>query len=410
MASVCHDTTNNLDSEDDEVVEEDAPEDEEWKSDDDDEDDGDNNESNATSSDIDSEAEEEYQEEWQPTMKNLLRPGGKTLLWLCQEGQLLVARQRFEARLGKSRSCRVTKEEEEENEEEEKENSNSSDKKNARLYYQQLEKEVFQMAGRGDKNYPLHEILMGGTSDRNAYQLTLHILDFAKNCNHQQQCHHMLSTQPPSHQRTALHWAAWGNAKLPILQSLVQGYPEALVLRDKPSHGNRTPLEILKHYYYNDTDESSGGRNTDDKTRLHYLEQCTQSWIQHRLRLTIHQCVLRYFAPPLSTARVTSKPQDDQRQGISPLTPFDKNHRKMVNIKPKAWFVLSVLGSLVQREMKPLALHILGFTGGAAKMAMAIKKKKNSKQRKRKQPVSSSTTNSSRSNTSRQSKVVKTKP
>jgi hypothetical protein len=285
------------------------------------------------------------------------RTGGRSILWLCQEGQLQLARQRFDWLLQEQR----------------KENSATKGS-----FQAQLHKEVFQVGH--DKNYPLHEILMGGTSDTNAYQLTRSILDYAVGCSESEESDRnqhnqrklpvatrqaatkMFAARPPSHQRTALHWAAWGNAKLEIVQALVRGYPEALLLRDKRNQNQRTPAEILKHYYHNP--HRNDNTSTPDITRRNYLEQCTTSWRQHCLRLAVHMSVHRYFPSSSSSDAVpcTLPPPP-------PLTPFDPHDRKRTQIKPKPWFVLSVLGSLVQREMKPLAVHILGYVGGQARVA-----------------------------------------
>jgi hypothetical protein len=300
------------------------------------------------------------------------RTGGRSILWLCQEGQLQLAIQRFDWLLQEQR----------------KEHSATKGS-----FQAQLHKEVFQVGH--DKNYPLHEILMGGTSDTNAYQLTRSIMDYAFGCSESEESDRnqhnqrtlpaatrqaatkMLAARPPSHQRTALHWAAWGNAKLEIVQALVRGYPEALLLRDKRNQNQRTPAEILKHYYYN-PHRNNDNTSHPDTTKRDYLEGCTTSWRQHRLRLAVHLSVHRYFPSPSSLDAVpcTLPPPP-------PLTPFDPHDRKQTHIKPKPWFVLSVLGSLVQREMKPLAVHILGYVGGQARVAQKASKVPRKRQKKR---------------------------
>ena len=249
---------------------------------------------------------------------------GRTLLWLCQEGQIQYARRRFDSLLEAKKT-------------------------------DQLKREVFQAAR--DKNYPLHELLMGGTSDRNAYQLALQILDFCKG--HPNEFRTMLITQPPSHKRTPLAWATWGNAKMEVLQPLALGNPEALVLKDT---AGRTPAEILRYYFCSNRNNNNNNSNNqppaiNSNPQLTLLERLTKSWTQHRLRLAVHQCAVRYF--------VTDS-----------LTPFDKAHRKDTKMSPKAWFVLSILGTLIQREMKPLLHRILQYTGGSAKIHSGKSKKK----------------------------------
>jgi hypothetical protein len=241
------------------------------------------------------------------------------ILFLCQEGQLQIARHRFH--LLQSRQ----------------END-------------LLQKEIFQV-GR-DKNYPLHEILMGGTSDTNARLLAQEILDTAKEW--KLSCWQMLMAQPPSHRRTTLHWAAWGNANFSTFKALVQGNPEALIVRDRRTQGSRTPLEIYRRYY-----TANEGEATIEK--LTFLETSAQSWIQHRLRLSIHASAFHYF-----------------RSGT--FQPFLEKDRKLVKMKPRPWFVLSILGYLLQRELQPLVVHILTFVGSNAK----VHNDSNKKKRKRK--------------------------
>jgi len=259
----------------------------------------------------------------------------RTILWLCQEGQIHLARKRFDSLLSTGDNATASK-------------------------HKKLRKEVFQV-GR-DKNFPIHEILMGGTSDRNAYAMTLAILDFAKKFPLERQ--RMLSTAPPSHGRTALHWAAWGNAKLEILDGLVRGNPESLLVKDKKSQGERRPLEILKRYF------SNRNSSTTMDPRVAFLERMTASWVSHRVRLSVHLCANRYFGPGDRTD--------------SPLIPFKKSHRQYAGIKPKPWFLLSVIGYLLQREMKPLALRIISFLGGNAKVEPKKRRQTvSSKKRKR---------------------------
>ena len=208
--------------------------------------------------------------------------------------------------------------------------------KNDHCYLDQLKKEIFQVGS--DKNYPIHELLMGGTTDMNAVSFAEVILNEGRAWKGPFLT--MLNSQPPSHQRTALHWAAWGDASLEILHNLVNANPEALVLRDKAKQGNRTPLEIYQHYYgkYDKEEDSS------TQQKVQFLKKSEKSWIQHRLRLTIYRAAVFYF-----------RQQD--------LTPFDEKTRKEFHIKPRPWFALSVIGDLLQREAQPLALCILDFVG-----------------------------------------------
>jgi hypothetical protein len=158
-----------------------------------------------------------------------------------------------------------------------------------------LKKEIFQV-GR-DNNYSLHEFLMGGTSDTNASALMEEILDMGKLWKGSFLT--MMNAQPPSHHRTSLHWAAWGNATLPILRALVMANPEALVLRDGTSQGRRTPLEVFRRYFGSDPDRLFV------REKLEFLDSATKNWTRYRLRLAIYKSAVLYF----------------RKQG---LTPFDQ--------------------------------------------------------------------------------------
>mmetsp|Transcript_5609 Transcript_5609/g.8517 ORF Transcript_5609/g.8517 Transcript_5609/m.8517 type:complete len:85 (+) Transcript_5609:152-406(+) len=72
------------------------------------------------------------------------------------------------------------------------------------------------------------------------------------------------------------------------------------------------------------------------------------------------------------------------------MNPFDNEDRlkfsssssssQQQRMRPRSWFILSVLGYFMQREMKPLVLHILSFVGGDAKVC-----------RRRRRPLSTTT-------------------
>ena len=59
--------------------------------------------------------------------------------------------------------------------------------------------------------------------------------------------------QPGSlHERTVLHWCAWCKTSPSILRLAAEACPEALCVRDNPTHGSRTPVEIAQHYWPQD--------------------------------------------------------------------------------------------------------------------------------------------------------------
>lgn len=245
----------------------------------------------------------------------------RNILFLCEEGQLRIARRRFDSLVG------------------------DDDK---------IRREVFQTGPDG--NAALHEILMGGTRDRNARTLVEQILDRSRRWPLPR--HAMLTARPPSHGRTALHWAAWENSNLSILRSLVRGNPEALLLRDKKSKGGRTPSEIYEHYFI---DESRADEVSDaNREKFAFLRNAARRWTGQRLRNGIYAAAIYHF----------------RKRG---LTPFDPKDRKTAGVKPRPWFVLSVLGYLLQRETQPLLFHILVFVGKDAKVRYTATKKRKRK-------------------------------
>ncbi|CAB9506782.1 expressed unknown protein [Seminavis robusta] len=330
-----------------EADEEDEEEEEEWEEQDEDEDDEDFDD-DSEESDGDNEA--------------VLQ---RSLLWLCQEGQIQLAHRRFDHLMAD---------------------------KEQQL---QLQREVFQVSR--DKTTALTEILMGGTSDRNAFVLTTKLLAFSSR-QYPQKLRHILSLQPhAANSRTALHWACWGNARMEILKPLVESFPEALLLRDAPRSGKRTPAEMFQHYHGSSTetaqddwqvDDVNGTaaatiRHTNSQDRLQFLQHQTKRWIQHRLRNAIYLSMLHYFH------------DNNNNTNKDSLTPFDETDRKQRanKMRPKQWFILSVLGSLVQREMKPLAWHILGFVGGTARASAITKRKRKAVSSKQPQQQQSTATN-----------------
>lgn len=306
-----------------------------------DEEDDSQSSSEASENDIHDKDEDKEKEKWS-------KRRGQTILWLCQEGQIRLARKRFDF---------LRKQEREGHGKEDR--SKIAEAPPDR--FRGLQREVFQF-DRGDKNYALHELLMGGTSDSNAYRLVLAILDYARGFPEQEA--KLLSVQPPSHGRTALHWAAWGNAPLEILQPLVKAYPQALLVLDRPRDRRefRTPPEIAKRYF------------GVESPRFRYLQKVSDLWKIHRVQHAVHLCVLRTFGDKQdgTTARL---PQDDMPQ------PFSAKDRKRLGIKPRAWFPLSVVAYLFQREMKPLAFQILSFLGTNASVNSQTRTKRRKTQR-----------------------------
>lgn len=96
------------------------------------------------------------------------------------------------------------------------------------------------------------------------------------------------------------------------------------------------------------------------------LRSSLETYLPFRLRLCVHLCIHRHFVT-------------DRR------TPFDKADRKETGLTPRAWFVASIIGYALQREMKSLAKHIISFVGKKARidgMRSEPKRKANSKAKK----------------------------
>jgi hypothetical protein len=271
--------------------------------------------------------------EWDDSDGEDERLGGRTLLWLCQEGQMDRA---LEKVVGWDREhpVRVAA----------WSTDNTSSSHDAggggnRIPHQEL----FQK--NTDGNYALHEVLMGGTADPSALALVRRLVARYRS-DYPVESRIVFQTRPQSHGRTVLHWCAWGNntSDVVLWKQIMLTYPESLCLRDDKAHGTRTPLEIAKHYWPNSV-----------ATPL--LERWTQNYLPYRLQRTVHLGAHRHFV-------------------TSALTPFDKNDRKRAGLAPRPWFVASVIGYSLQREMLGLALRILSFVGKGAKVSAGKKKKK----------------------------------
>ena len=271
----------------------------------------------------------------------------RSLLWLCEEGQVRRALEHYHHRI--------------------KDNN---------------DQELFQT--NADGNSVLHELLMGGTQDSSAKELSqllvhrYHSLvyyprsDDEDNDDNQQKLLtrqktlQLFSSAPRSHRRTLLHWAAWGKASAELVRTIVQIHPESICRRDKPDKGGRTPLELAQRYWPN-----------DPMTQV--LQNLQHKYLPIRIQTTVHLCVVRWFASPSSSSSAAAAASFQQQP---PLTPFDKQHRKEIaKLSPRAWFVASVLGYCLQRELKGLMLHILGFVGHKAQLEKKAtkKRKKNAK-------------------------------
>ena len=264
----------------------------------------------------------------------------RTLLFLCEEGQLDKALERvrdWDERYPPGTATRIS-------------NASGMSKEEG-ADRSSIRRQLLQKSHGG--NYCLHEILAGGTSGRSAPDLVQRLVRRCRE-DHPVESQRIFRAQPTaSYCRTLLHWCAWGKTSPSILRPIMMAYPEAMCLRDDKSHGRRTPLDIAERYWKDDA-----------ITAL--LRSSLETYLPFRLRLCVHLCIHRHFVT-------------DRR------TPFDKADRKETGLTPRAWFVASIIGYALQREMKSLAKHIISFVGKKARidgMRSAPKRKANSKAKK----------------------------
>jgi hypothetical protein len=172
-----------------------------------------------------------------------------------------------------------------------------------------------------------------------------------------------------SNGRTVLHWCAWSKTSPTILRLVLEACPEALCKRDDKSHFSRTPLEIAQRYWPD-----------DEITRI--LESALASFLPHRLQTWVRLCAERLFVSPHWSANGgDSKPaaaitRDAPLEERRALRPFDKKDRRLAGLAPRPWFVASVLGYALQREMKDLALQIVSFVGCGSRLESTKRRKK----------------------------------
>ena len=278
----------------------------------------------------------------------------RTLFFLCEEGQLDIALQRVKTW-----------------DREFPANASTTIPSNELAAIQQ---ELFRK-DPNTGNYCLHEILAGGTSGRSAPELVKRLVQryttmkFTKHKNYRT----VFLAQPRgSHRRTILHWCAWCKTTPNILRMVLNACPEAMCLRDDKAHFRRTPLEIAQRYW-----------KDDEITRI--LKAALQSYLPHRIQFCVHLCAQRLFVRPICSVDSNDKTKTtDQHPRVALLKPFDKKDRRTAGLSPRSWFVASVLGYALQREMKGVAQHIISFVGCGAKLEPKHKKKRKRKSKSNK--------------------------
>jgi len=158
--------------------------------------------------------------------------------------------------------------------------------------------------------------------------------------------------------------------------------PDCLLLHDHRTHGARTPYDIAKRYW-----------GTQDTNTL-LLQSLRKSYLPYRIQYHVHLCINRIFnvaSSSASTSTATSTPTATPTSA-SKLTsiaaaaaaaivavPFNPQDRKRMKLKPKIWFVASVIAYTKQRSMETLASHIVSYMGYGS-----ISKRKTTKNQNRK--------------------------
>ena len=100
-----------------------------------------------------------------------------------------------------------------------------------------------------------------------------------------------------------------------------------------------------------------------DRTPLDFLDgQCSnlegilktslRSYLYDRVRICVYLCVTKLFLRKKTRWKIRPR-----RAWI----PFDDVDRRKAGLTPRSWFIASVLGYILQREMKDIALLILSY-------------------------------------------------
>ena len=298
----------------------------------------------------------------------------RTLLFLCEEGQLdkaLIRVREWDEQFphrgtttAKPKSTRIS----EGDADELSTDSTAAARYNAAAAVAMstiIKRELFRK-NSSTGNYCLHEILAGGTSGKSAPELVERLVRRYRTDYHPVESQTIFRARPTvgSHGRTVLHWCAWCKTTPKILKLVLHADPESMCLRDNKSHGYRTPLDIAQRYW-----------PEDGITRI--LKSSIDTYLPYRLRLCVHVCIHRYFLSSTEDNCTSKTTRTGTRKSL--LTPFDKADRRSAGLTPRAWFVASVIGYAMQREMKDLAMRVLSFVGYGAKIDKRICNKRKSR-------------------------------
>ena len=238
-----------------------------------------------------------------------------------------------------------------------------------------MKKQLFQKNPRTG-NYCLHEILAGGIcGERSAPELVRRLLARYRHNGDDDRTtarNTIFAAQPPdSKGRTVLHWCAWSKVPTDILHQVIVMNPDCLLLHDHRTHGARTPYDIAKRYW-----------GTQDTNTL-LLQSLRKSYLPYRIQYHVHLCINRIFNVSSASAAAAASTSTSKLTSVAAAAivavPFNPQDRKRMKLKPKIWFVASVIAYTKQRSMETLASHIVSYMGYGS-----ISKRKTTKNQNRK--------------------------
>ena len=166
----------------------------------------------------------------------------------------------------------------------------------------------------------------------------------------------IFSAQPGTNGSTILHSCVLWGLSPKAVWLVVKIHPEAMCTHD----GNqKIPLHHAKR------------KKLQNGKVVRFLKKRLKRYLPQRVRVCVRLCTDRLFlgSPPRNG-------EEEQETGGTartppPLTPFDEDDRRTVGVDPRPWFVASVLGYALQREMKGLAPRVLSFVGCDAELEPA---------------------------------------
>jgi hypothetical protein len=137
---------------------------------------------------------------------------------------------------------------------------------------------------------------------------------------------------------TPLHYFAFRNNCLEVLDSLVKAHPTALL---HVNRYGRVPAQTA-------CAEFAVTRRPNHAAINIYLRRITVSYSSWIVQKCLHKCAVRHFVS-------------------SNLDPFSEEHRELVGVERASdWFAISVIGWFIQRECTPAAISLLQFVSAGS--------------------------------------------